>query len=114
MKMAGKGNIENLKPQNMRTKEEQRKIAAMGGRASQKKQKEKKLMSDIYSDILAEQISGEKGIKLKDVVNRILIEGGSPSVSMLKEIREATEGNKIALSGELDCNINIVPVKSKK
>jgi hypothetical protein len=112
--MAGRGNIENLKPQNMRTKEEQRKIAAMGGRASQKKQKEKKLMSEIYADILSEQTGQEKGLKLKTVVERVLIEGGSPSVSMLKEIREATEGNKISLSGELDCKINIVPVKTKK
>ena len=55
-------------------------------------------MSQVYADILAEQTGQPKGLNLKQVVKTILQDGGSPAVSMLKEIREATEGNKTTLS----------------
>jgi len=45
---------ENLIPQNKRTKEEQRKIATLGGIKSQKVQKEKKLFKESLRAILEE------------------------------------------------------------
>lgn len=44
---------ENLIPQSERTKEEQRKIARMGGIASGKARKEKKMLKDLLEDALS-------------------------------------------------------------
>lgn len=35
------------------------------------------------------------------VVKTVLNEGGSPAVSLMREIREATEGSKVTVDGEL-------------
>ena len=101
------GKVENLIPLNQRTKEEQREIAAMGGKKSQEVQKQKKLMSAIYAEFLAKKHKvklddeTEKevdGTELMEIVSRsILDRGDSASVSLMKEIREATEGSKIAV-----------------
>ena len=102
------GRVENLIPLNLRTKEEQRAIAANGGRKSQAVQKQKKLMSAIYAEFLAKKHKvklgdeAEKevdGTELMEIVSRsILDRGDSASVSLMKEIREATEGSKIAIN----------------
>ena len=73
-------------------------MGSKGGKASAKAKKERKLMSQIYADILAEKTGQKKGLDLKTVVRTILQDGGAPAVSMLKEIREATEGNKTTIS----------------
>ena len=86
-------------------------------KAMQKKSAEKrkennakrKLLSELYADFLEEEfeikegdskrkISGEEYCKL--IAKKVLNRSDSSSVSMLKEIREATEGNKINLSGD--------------
>ena len=106
-----RGNPSKLIPQNKRTKEEQSEIARKGGIASGKARREKKRMSDIYADLLADKyevtINGEKvkidGSKLMQTVARdILMRKDSSSVSLMKEIREATEGNKVNLSGMVE------------
>lgn len=91
---------ENLIPMNKRPKATQRKIARMGAIASNKVQKEKKLLSQIYAEILADDLGIDgQGKTIKDLAREIL--SGSPliyspscKVAMLKEIREATEGTK--------------------
>jgi uncharacterized protein YfaQ (DUF2300 family) len=88
----------NLKPQNTRTKAEQRKIAIMGGKASGKARREKKLLSQIYADVLADLEKLPKGQNLKDIVKAIIKKKKPHSVSMLKEMREATEGTKNELT----------------
>jgi hypothetical protein len=102
------GRVENLKPQNRRTKAEQRKIARMGGKASGKVRKEKKLMSQIYADLLADQSGIMKGKGLRAVIAEILNDedprGKSAKVSLIKELREGTEGSK--LTTETTLNIN--------
>jgi len=96
-------NEENLIPQNMRTKEEQREIARQGGIASGVVRKEKKLMSQIYAEFLEKEhdveISGEKrklsGHKIVSaMMMKVLNRGDAASVSIMKEIREGTEGSK--------------------
>jgi len=119
-----RGNPNKLIPANKRSKQEVSENGRKGGIKSGQIRKEKKLMSQIYAEFLEKEhdIIGKDGLKKKleghallaSVMSKILSRGDSASVSLFKEIREATEGNKIALSGELDCNINIVPVKSKK
>ena len=95
-------NIENLIPQSERTKEEQREIAKMGGVASGVARREKKLLSEFYAKKLA-KMYGENGecASLDEVISSILARGDSASVSMLKEIREATEGSKLRIDADV-------------
>jgi hypothetical protein len=97
-----RGKPENLRP--VKTKAEARKRGANGGRASGVAKRQKKLMSQIYGEFLAEKfavtVDGEKqdmtGEKLvNSVVKKVLVSGGPAAVSLMKEIREATEGSKI-------------------
>ncbi|MCK9361836.1 hypothetical protein M0Q28_06475 [Patescibacteria group bacterium] len=105
-----RGKTENLVPQSKRTKAKQREIAREGGKASGVARREKKLMSQIYGEFLAERfavtVDGKKqdmtGEKLVNrVVKKVLIAGGPSAVSLMREIREATEGSKIAHSGSV-------------
>ncbi len=91
---------ENLIPQSMRSKEEQRKIASMGGKKSVEVRREKKRISQMYAEFLStKQEIDIDGVKvelegqdlLNHVIARVVGRGDSASVSMLKEIREATD-----------------------
>lgn len=94
--MAGKDNLKRI-----RTTEEAREKGRKGGKRSVEVRREKKLLSMVYADMLSEKYGkGEKGVDLKSVIKGILADGGSPAVSMLREIREATEGSKI--TGEIE------------
>ena len=118
-------NEKNLIPNNLRSKKEVRENSRKGGIASGKKRKEKKLMSQIYADFLAaehdiivkakkEKVSGPEYMRI--VADQIFKKGGSPAVSLMKEIREATEGNKVDMTSggkPLPVTININPVKVK-
>lgn len=97
------------RPENLKaplSPEEARRFGSMGGKKSGEVRREKKLLSAMYADILAKgfAIDGER-LSLDDVVSAIVSRNDSASVSMLKEIREATEGSK------LDVNNTITPVK---
>lgn len=94
---------ENLVSLADRTTEEQREIASKGGKASVKARREKKLLSEFYGKMLADsydievegelkKLSGEKFFQA--VVKDIVTKRDNASVSMLKEMREATEGSK--------------------
>lgn len=98
-------NEQNLIP--IRSKSKARKLGAKGGKKSGQVRREKKLLSQMYAEFLAREhdvvISGKRekvsGQKLVDsVISKVLSKGKSESVSMLKEIREATEGSKLALT----------------
>jgi hypothetical protein len=93
------GKKENLVPL---TTEKARAIGRVGGKKSVEVRRERKLLSQIYSEILAKtyDIDGES-LTLEQVVQGVLERKDSASVSMLKEIREATEGNKLAIEGSL-------------
>ena len=102
------GNVNNLIPQNRRTKEKQREIARKGGKRSGEVRREKKRLSTIYSEMLASkyevEIDDEKKVFegldfIRFIAKDILLRKDSASVSLLKEIREATEGSKVTLDG---------------
>ena len=66
-------------------------------------------MSKIYADVLAgrfdikinEEERNMSGTELIcETVKAVLARGDGPAVSLMKEIREATEGNKLALTGK--------------
>ena len=90
---------DNLRPLKPLTHDEAVELGRKGGKKSVEVRREKKLMSQIYADILAEQTGHKKGLDIKAVVKNILQEGGASAVSMIKEIREATEGSKTQLTG---------------
>lgn len=92
------GNPQNLmKP----TAEQARKLGSAGGKKSGIVRKERKLMSQMYADLLAKgfEVDGER-LSLDEVVSAIIARRDAASVSLLKEIREATEGSKVKHSGE--------------
>jgi hypothetical protein len=95
------GTPENLISLADRTTEEQRLIASEGGKASAKSRREKKLLSELYAELLEEEYGINEGHNLKNVIKAIFLRMDSSSVSMLKEIREATEGSKIEHTGTL-------------
>ena len=120
----GDGKIENLVPFNERTEEEQREIARMGGIKSGQVRKEKKLMRQIYTEFLEKKhnIVGKDGEKeeisgselLAKVMSKVLSRGDSASVSLLREIREATEGSNINISGDYLTKIVVEGVKPEE
>ena len=99
-------NENNLKP--FQSTEEARKAGKKGGIKSGKVRREKKMMSQIYAEFLEREhgVVGKDGVKknmsgnelLSSVMSKILSRGDSASVSLMKEIREATEGNKVNLN----------------
>lgn len=96
-------NEQNLKP--VKTKSEARKRGKAGGLKSGQVRREKALISLEYGKALANanNLKGT-GKKLHEVVEELLLMG---SVQMMKEIREATEGSKSNITGEVDNNIKI-------
>ena len=103
-------NTKNLIPLNKRTKKAQREIQSKGGKASAEKARERKKVSEMYADFLAathEIEIDEKKEKLEGsallayVMKQVLVRADSASVSMLKEIREATEGSNLTITSEI-------------
>ena len=86
-----KGNVQNLIPL---TTERAREIGAKGGQKFAENLKKKKALSDIYADYLAKANGVDGYTDIKDVISTVLERGDSASVSMLKEIREATESKE--------------------
>lgn len=101
--MAGPGRKENLKP---KTSAKER--GRLGGIKSGKAKRIKKLMSQIYADILADQSGIKKGQGIPKVVEEILNstnpKGVSARVALLRELREGTEGSKIKTETVLTIN----------
>lgn len=65
--------MKNLRPQNTRTPEERRKVAAMGGKASAKKRKERKTIADALRQVLDEPTEkGGKMTRLEEISVRVV------------------------------------------
>jgi hypothetical protein len=81
---------DNLIPLNKKSKEEQRRIQSMGGKASQAKQKEKRLMSKIILNFLE--------VTPEETFNKSLLgcleNKDSSSIKAMDLIHKITEGNK--------------------
>ncbi len=88
------GNPKNLK---VPSSEKARKIGAIGGKKSGEVRREKKLLSQIYAEIIAKLYSekGLNGLTIDEVIFKLLARGDPAAVSMLKELGERTEGNKV-------------------
>ena len=100
-------NDENLKPC---TKENARERQLKSAEKRKENNAKKKLMSQIYAEFLEREYSvkvaeGTKKITGAELVNevmrKVLARSDSSSVSLMREIREGTEGTKVNLSGEV-------------
>ena len=97
------GNKDNLKP-----KTSPKARGKLGGLKSGQAKRERKMLSAMYADFLAKehnvQIDG-KAAKLpgymlaERVIAKVLARGDGAAVRLLKEIREATEGSKVQMTG---------------
>jgi len=103
----GKPNPQNLNPCNSENARERQLKSAEKRKENNAK---KKLMSQIYAEFLEREYSvkvaeGTKKISGAELVNecmkKIIARGDSSSVSLLREVREGTEGSKINLSGNI-------------
>jgi hypothetical protein len=104
-----RGNIENLVPL---TTEKAREVGAKGGKRSGEVKRERKLLSAMYADLLAKgfDVEGEK-LSIDEVASAIMARRDSASVSLLKEMREATEGSKVQHSGGISVTISALDAK---
>ena len=100
-------NDENLKPC---TKENARERQLKSAAKRKENHAKKVLMSQIYAEFLEREYSVKAGDKTKKIsgaelcneaMKKIIARGDSASVSLLRELREGTEGNKIQLSGAI-------------
>lgn len=100
-------NDENLKPC---TKENARERQLKSAEKRKENNAKKKLMSQIYAEFLEREYevkAGEGKRKLSgaelvnEVMRKVLARSDSSSVSLMREIREGTEGTKMQLSGEI-------------
>lgn len=96
--------------QNLRTptSEEARAMQLKGAKKRKENREKKILMSQIYADFLEKEYNvktgeGTKKITGAELVNesmkKIMARSDSSSVSLMRELREGTEGSKINLSG---------------
>ena len=109
-----RGNPDKLIPGNKRSHEEASENGRKGGIQSGKKRREKKLMSQIYAEFLAKEhnimtsdgkkkpVSGSEMVS--SVMRKVLSRGDSASVSLMREVREGTEGSKIKTETVLTIN----------
>jgi hypothetical protein len=111
-----RGNPSKLIPANKRSKCEASENGRKGGVQSGKARREKKLMSQIYADILADQSGIKGGRGIKAVVNEILSSTDpralSARVSLMRELREGTEGSKLKTETTLNVNTDDEAVKN--
>lgn len=104
--MAG---IDNLRPVPF-TKENAKEMQRKSVEKRKENTAKRKFLSEMYADFLADEFNVKQGGEtkkisgadlVKTVVKTIVNRGDSSSVAMLKEIREATEGSKLNLSGSI-------------
>ena len=113
-----RGNPDNLIKNSDLSPEQLKKMTSNGGKASGKARAEKKRMSQIYAEFLDKDhdIIGKDGIKkklsghalLSSVMSKVLSRGDSAAVSLMREIREATEGSNYTHNLTIDNDFKIV------
>ena len=100
-------NDENLKPC---TKENARERQLKSAEKRKENNAKKKLMSQIYAEFLEKEYNVRQGDKerkltgaelVNECMKKIIARGDSASVSLMREVRECIEGQKINLSGEI-------------
>lgn len=108
-----RGNPSKLIPANRRSKQEVSENGRKGGIKSGKVRREKRLMSQIFAELLTNGLDQD----IEKASAKIIRKGGGPAVSLMKTIAETTEGSKHTLGVDsdkpFDMTINIIGVPSK-
>lgn len=106
----GKPNPQNLNPCNSENARERQLKSAEKRKENNAK---KKLMSQIYAEFLEKEYNVRQGDKerkltgaelVNECMKKIIARGDSSSVSLLREVREGTEGTKVKLDGAVAVN----------
>lgn len=101
-------NKQNLIPASERDPEQVKELGRQGGVASGKARREKKIMAQTYAEFLNKKhklkINGQvQEVDGWDLVHHAIKEGFKKNpTSMLKELREATDGINMNLNGDLN------------
>lgn len=104
------------------TSEEAREMQRKGAEKRKENNAKKKLMSQIYAEFLEKEYNvkttdGTKKISGAELCNeamkKIMARGDSSTVSLMKELREGTEGQKINLSGNVSTNMETTEERIK-
>jgi hypothetical protein len=101
-----------MNEQNLRTptSEEARAMQRKGAEKRKENNAKKKLMSQIYAEFLEKEYSIKVGDKTKKItgaefvneaMKKIIARGDSSSVSLLRELREGTEGSRVQVTGNV-------------
>lgn len=115
----GKPNPQNLNPCNSENARERQLKSAEKRKENNAK---KKFMSQIYAEFLEKEYNVKAGDKTKKIsgaelcneaMKKIIARGDSASVSLLRELREGTEGNKIQLSGNVNTTLQTTEERLK-
>jgi hypothetical protein len=115
----GKPNPQNLNPCNSENARERQLKSAEKRKENNAK---KKLMSQIYAEFLEKEYNvktaeGAKKITGAELVNesmkKIMARSDSSSVSLMRELREGTEGSKINLSGTVKAEMETTEERIK-
>ena len=88
-----KGRIENLKPF---TKENAKEMGSKGGKKKAENTKERVLMSEIYSQFIAEHKE-----ELEESLRKVALRGDASTVSLISELRKGTEGDKTEITAKV-------------
>lgn len=101
--MANKGvkNLRPIKKGELSTKEAQRR-GSKGGKATARNKKERRLMSQIYAELISNGLDKD----IEKASKRVMRKGGGPAISLMRELREGTEGSKIKTETVLTINVD--------
>lgn len=91
--MKAKKAEKNLIPLNERAKEEQRKIAAMGGKANGEMRRQRKTFKEVFSALLPMDINTDKTSELADVIQDINPQMTAEQAIAMAQIYKAINGD---------------------
>ena len=105
------------------TSEEAKEMQKKSAEKRKENNAKRKMLSELYADFLEEEFEikeGEKGTRkisgaeyCKLIAKKVLNRGDSSSVAMLREVREATEGQKVNISGEIKAEMQTTEERLK-
>ena len=116
------GREENLKKAVPFTKENAKEMQKLSAEKRKENNEKKKLLSEMYAEFLSDEYNVRKDGKtiklsgtdyIKTIIKAVVSRGDSSSVAMLKEIREATEGQKINLEGSVKAEMQTTEERLK-
>lgn len=104
------------------TSEEAKEMQKKSAEKRKENTAKRKLMSQIYAEFLEKEYNVRQGDKerkltgaelVNECMKKIIARGDSSSVSLMREVREATEGQKINLEGNVKAEMQTTEERLK-